>query len=957
MGNECCKTLFFQEETKKRKYQKSWNKKRGKRPYQDHRPPSGENVDIDIIHDDKPRKNSTDSDESSDIEVADEEAFNDQFIQQRQKAIDNSSYRSKIESWQPSSLEHLSRLIKALSKGKSMIDRHWIIFYWITFNIQYDTVSYFSKDYKDQTAEGVFLSKKGVCAGYANIYKYLSDQLELPCEVVSGYSKGYGFDDRDGATPMETDHAWNVVEIYHHWYLMESTWGAGHLNDQKQFKRELTSYYFLPRPNEMIYHHLPEDPQWQLLKSPIKMEQYLQLPKLRPDYFEFKLDMIQPRYRCFIDFEQNKSYGLIIMNAPVGIALTTDLKQHDKVIPFSDQIIFNKKKRSHYCYFAPPNIGQYRATVYAKHGDTDVGVYRCVLDLKFDVTAMPENPISYPKLWKNFFDYRIDILSPLNTHLINIGKNKKYGEIILRTRPDVVLLGKLTNENEEKIKGGDQVYYDREKDFWRCQFAPNKNGLFNALILAKKKSDPDSYTSTILFQISTNNVLRHFVSFPKTWETFYNLGLKILSPIDEGIIVLNNKTPYAKILIKTPKDILLLSQLQNEQNEDISNGANIHYDADEDNWLCTFAPNQCGTFEGLILAKKKSDSELYTAAVSFSLEVKQRSSKAIYLLDTTQVYYDLSLEVLPPHDQNKIILSEKTNYVEICLKTPDTVDLLAELKNSTNTEIPYSHQLYYDRHENIWRCKFAPNNKGNFYATILAKKKSERGLYTVAVTFPIEVNHIPSSNLTFPTTLQSFFDYDLKIKSPRSRASPKWSEKSSYTEVLIQAPDDIQLSSSIQRNKIPVENGSLTQYDHERQLWQFLFAPEQTGSHELIIFAKRINDKATAAGAVAIFPLNVTKVEQPMKFPLTYTHFETTKCQIYNPLYGILKRNTTVAIHCRIPGAKSVMITAGARTLRGEGYTDPIFQREITVGSEEIIVSVKYEQTPHYTTLIKYSVE
>ncbi|CAF5222117.1 unnamed protein product, partial [Rotaria magnacalcarata] len=199
------------------------------------------------------------------------------------------------------------------------------------------------------------------------------------------------------------------------------------------------------------------------------------------------------------------------------------------------------------------------------------------------------------------------------------------------------------------------------------------------------------------------------------------------------------------------------------------------------------------------------------------------------------------------------------------------VDLLAELKNSTNTEIPYSHQLYYDRHENIWRCKFAPNNKGNFYATILAKKKSERGLYTVAVTFPIEVNHIPSSNLTFPTTLQSFFDYDLKIKSPRSRASPKWSEKSSYTEVLIQAPDDIQLSSSIQRNKIPVENGSLTQYDHERQLWQFLFAPEQTGSHELIIFAKRINDKATAAGAVAIFPLNVTKVEQPMKFPLTYT--------------------------------------------------------------------------------------
>ncbi|CAF3347126.1 unnamed protein product [Rotaria socialis] len=944
MGNECCK------------------KQPRKIPHPPHHPPSEEPSDDDTenggVNDLSTKPLSINrKHKPSDIKVADEEAFNDPFIQQRQKAIDNSSYRSKIESWQPSSLEHLSRLIKDLSRGKSIIDRHWIIFYWIAFNIQYDTVSYFSKDYKDQTAEGVFLSKKGVCAGYANVYKYLCDQLELPCEAVGGYSKGYGFDDRDGAKSMETDHAWNVVEIYHHWYLMESTWGAGHLDDQKQFKRELASYYFLPRPNEMIYHHLPEDPKWQLLKSPINREQYLQLPKLRPDYFEFKLDMIQPRYRCFIDFEQNKSYGLIIMSAPVGITLTANLKQHDKVIPFSDQTIFNKKKRCHYCYFAPPNIGQYRANVYAKHDDTDVGVYRCVLDLKFDVTAMPENPISYPKLWKNFFDYRIDILSPLNTHLINIGKNKKYGEIILRTRPDVVLLGELKNENEEIIKGGDQVYYDREKDFWRCQFAPNKNGLFNALILAKKKSNPGSYTSTILFQINTNNALRHFVSFPKTWETFYNLGLKIVSPIDEGIIVLNDKTPYAKILIKTPKDILLLSQLQNEKNEEISNGANIHYDADEDKWLCTFAPDQRGIFEGLILAKKKSDSELYTSAVSFTLDVKQRSSKAVYLLDTTQVYYDLSLEVLPPHDQNKIILPEKNNYVEICLKTPDTVDLLAKLKNSTKTEIPYSYQLYYDRHKNIWRCKFAPNNKGIFYATILAKKKSERGLYSAAVTFPIEVNHIPSSNLTFPTTLQSFFDYDLKIKSPRSRASPKWSEKSSYTEVLIQAPDDIQLSSSMQRNKMPVENGSLAQYDHERQLWQFLFAPEQTGSHELIIFAKRINDTDTAAGAVAIFPLNVTKVEQPMKFPLIYTHFETTKCQIYNPLYGILKRNTTVPIHCCIPGAISIMITAGARTLRGEGYTDPIFQREITVGSEEIIIHAKYGQNPHYTTLIKYSVE
>jgi len=62
--------------------------------------------------------------------------------------------------------------------------------------------------------------------------------------MVSGYSKGYGFDDHEDA-PIEIDHAWNAVEIDQHWYLVESTWGAGFVNDEKLFERKLNPYYFL----------------------------------------------------------------------------------------------------------------------------------------------------------------------------------------------------------------------------------------------------------------------------------------------------------------------------------------------------------------------------------------------------------------------------------------------------------------------------------------------------------------------------------------------------------------------------------------------------------------------------------------------------------------------------------------------------------------------------------------
>ena len=121
------------------------------------------------------------------VQEADPQAFNPRLIQQRQQAIDNNTYRTAIDSWQPKSLQELAETIESFSKGKSLVDRHWMIFYWIACHIEYDTDAFFSKNDQDQSAKGVFQARKGVCAGYANLYKYLSKQLEMPCKIVGGY--------------------------------------------------------------------------------------------------------------------------------------------------------------------------------------------------------------------------------------------------------------------------------------------------------------------------------------------------------------------------------------------------------------------------------------------------------------------------------------------------------------------------------------------------------------------------------------------------------------------------------------------------------------------------------------------------------------------------------------------------------------------------------------------------
>ncbi|CAF4447036.1 unnamed protein product, partial [Rotaria socialis] len=585
--------------------------------------------------------------------------------------------------------------------------------------IEYDTVSYFSKNYADQTAEGVFRTRKGVCAGYGNIYKYLCDALNIPCEKVSGYSKGYGFDEREGA-PTETDHAWNAVEIDHHWYLIESTWGAGHLTEEKNFQRKLNSYYFLPNPTEMIYHHLPEIEKWQLLQKPIKMKQYLQMPQLQPHYFELNLDLISPRNQDHVHFAPGKAYALVLIQGPSDVDLIVDLKLNNKEIEGGDRVEFDTKKQMHRCYFAPNTIGKHKITIYAKQKDA-YGKHHEVIGLTFDVTKMPKNPISFPKTWKTFFDLNMEVVTLKHTHLIKVHNRQTDAEVLIRTPDDVELHGSLTNSDGKKVEGGHQVFYDRHKSLWRCKFAPNCDGMFDAQIFAKRKAEKGQYTAAVKFKVKARNIQKQPVSYPTTWPLFYELGLK--------------------------------------------------------------------------------------------------------------------------------------------------------------------------------------------------------------------------------------------IEAPQNRATAVWPNNASFAEIRISAPSDVELSCSIEFNGIKNENCALAQFDHDKHQWQLLFAPQCAGLHQLMIYGRRHSDSRTEFEAVAEFSLIVTKIRKPIIFPITYTKFQTTKCRIYEPLEGTLKKGAIIPFHCVIPGATEVDLQVDSKWVGVKGYEDPILKTGIAVGSKDITVYARYGQNTNYDGLIRYSVK
>jgi hypothetical protein len=534
------------------------------------------------------------------LDIIHPEAFDEAFNIKRQHVIDNSSYQLIIEVWRPNSIEQLVDQIKNFSTNKPTIDRLWMIFYWIARNIAYDTVPYVGKKHVDKSAEAVFRTGKAIGDGYANLFKRLCDDLNLACEKVHGYSKAYAFDPCNKSS-VPIDHTWNAVQINQYWYLIDLTWGAGHLDESQVFRRELNPYYFLTRPNEMIYHHFPANERWQLLKQTIKMAQYMQMPKLWPKFFQLDLQLINPSDIIHVDLVPRESYAIVLIHAPRNVSITANFTLNEKEIDGGHRIVFDGQKRLYRCHFAPASIGVHIIRFSAKDDSADAVSYNNVAELELDIRQMPPKPISFPKTWKAFFELHLDVVWPCNTHLIKMDHGDTHTEVLIRAPNDVELASRLVVDNSVKILGGHCTYLDRRNGIWRCMFAPHRDGLFEAYIMAKKRLDPGSFAIAARFKIKARRIPIPPLSYPKTWQLFHDLDLQVEVPRNSATVTWPEYGSYTQVCIRTPDDVRLMCCIERNGIR-IENGALTQFNSEKKHWQLLFAPERTGEHKLLIFA-------------------------------------------------------------------------------------------------------------------------------------------------------------------------------------------------------------------------------------------------------------------------------------------------------------------------------------------------------------------
>ena len=96
---------------------------------------------------------------------------------------------------------------------------------------------------------GALVNRECVCEGYARAFKYLLDELDIPCVMVIGTATN-----SQGETE---NHAWNYVQLNGNWYAVDSTWddpvviGGGTASAESRYK------YFLVGREVIDQDHSP----------------------------------------------------------------------------------------------------------------------------------------------------------------------------------------------------------------------------------------------------------------------------------------------------------------------------------------------------------------------------------------------------------------------------------------------------------------------------------------------------------------------------------------------------------------------------------------------------------------------------------------------------------------------------------------------------------------------------
>ena len=381
--------------------------------------------------------------------------------------------RTKIE-YQP-----FKDLLKLKTVNLSHKEKSFVIFLWICDNIAYDADSYYAGSDVDCTPKGVYKNGSSICSGYSRLYKDFADYLNLEVECVSCYAKGASYS--VGKKMTSTNHEYNVIKLNNKWYPIDSTWGAGHVNEKKYIKC-YNEFYFLANPELLIKTHFPADDKWQLTKKKYTLEEFLKWPQIYSYFYTLGFEKFFPE-EGLIELKNKNNQKFIVygnnMNQK-GASCNIYLLEKNCYVQQLNVDIFNFYKDRFEVNTIFNKKGKYKVVIY---GNNERGKsYEGMLEYAVIVENNAIKNLKFPTFYAGKED--IIVLEPLYDNLRS-GKKVKFK--IESTLNDIIIIdeewhyltrnkqGYFELEIKIKTKKGDKVIIGNKTESGSCNYLVDYN--------------------------------------------------------------------------------------------------------------------------------------------------------------------------------------------------------------------------------------------------------------------------------------------------------------------------------------------------------------------------------------------------------------------------------------------------------------------------------------------------
>jgi hypothetical protein len=149
------------------------------------------------------------------------------------------------------------------------------IYFWIVNNIEYDVHALMTNTIRHMPASEIFQIRRGVCMHYACLFDFLSSELGVVSRTVVGHADS-GISGSGKSFENSLGHAWNIATVDGKAIIIDSTWGAGHVSNNK-FTRRPSNYWFDVPPKLAISTHYPDSQLDQLLDRSLQDHEWLKL--------------------------------------------------------------------------------------------------------------------------------------------------------------------------------------------------------------------------------------------------------------------------------------------------------------------------------------------------------------------------------------------------------------------------------------------------------------------------------------------------------------------------------------------------------------------------------------------------------------------------------------------------------------------------------------------------------